>query len=148
MENKKFNVKGLGEWRVIQTNDETRYAKVEGPEGDGNVVSVWIPFEMVNTMTNREELLKKNDSFRKSADYFKTDRNALQKRNTEYNRKIEELIRTNKTLMESLEVLRDVQSESNEDMYSRNQRHRVTVTIMAFMLVVESVVMVMFCLNN
>jgi hypothetical protein len=148
MENKKFNVKGLGEWRVIQTNDDTRYAKVEGPEGDGNVVSVWIPFEMVNTMTNREELLKKNDSFRKSADYFKTDRNALQKRNTEYNRKIEELIRTNKTLMESLEVLRDVQSENTEDMYSSNQRHRVTVTIMAFMLVVESVVMVMFCLNN
>lgn len=148
METKVFNVKGLGEWRVIQSNEDTRYAKVEGREFGGRVVSLWIPHAMIHTMTSRDELIKKNDSLRKSGDYFKAERNAIQKRNIDLSRKLDELERTNKLMKDHVEVLHEVQSEGAEEQYLRTRRHRVTLTIMTFALIVESVVMVMFCLNN
>ena len=140
MEKTKFKVKGLGEWSVINHNPETKYVQVEGAEASGNIVSLWMPEAMAFDLALRDELLKKKDSYRKTADYFKHERNDLHKRNAELSQSNDDLRKRNASLEESIGMLSFMSDDVNEELQMKFHRHRMTTTILGFLAVMEAVV--------
>ncbi len=146
MEKLILKIKGLGEWEVINHNPETKYVQVQGEEASGNKVRLWIPEAMALTISSMEELRKKKESMRKTADYFKSERNELQKRNVDLSKTIDELKRKNIDLEESLGVLNYMNDDISEEIQEKFHQHRVTTTILGFIAVMEAVFFVAFYL--
>lgn len=146
MENLKFKVMHLGEWSVVNSNSETKYHQVEGTESSGQVVKLWLPMAMVTTMANREELLKRKDSYRKTADYFKNERNDLVARNAAMSATIEELRKRNNSLEESIGILGHMNEDVSEELQLKFHKHRMVNTILGFVAILEAVAMIAFYL--
>ena len=146
MEKLKFKVMGLGEWSVINSNPETKYHQIEGVESSGSVVKLWLPMAIVDTIINREAQLKRKDSYRKTADYFKNERNELQRRNAELAEAVSELRKKNIDLEESIGVLGFMSEDMSEEIQNKFHRHRVTTTILGFIAVLEALAFVGFYL--
>lgn len=138
MEKLTFKVIGLGDWQVVNSNPETKYYQVEGKEPSGQIVKLWLPMPMVNDLALREQLLKKKDSYRKTADYFKQERNDLHRRNAELTQTNAELRKQNASLEESVGLLGFMSDDLNEEIQMKFHKHRVTTTILGFVAVIEA----------
>jgi hypothetical protein len=71
----------IHKWGVTKVDDRTDYVYVERAEGDGRL-GQWVPAEWVLEFMEPQRLRLKIDSLRKSRDYFKTERDDLNKRLT------------------------------------------------------------------
>lgn len=139
MEKLTFKVIGLGEWQVVNSNPETKYYQVEGKEASGQVVKIWLPMAMVYDLSLREQLLKKKDSYRKTADYFKRERNDIHRRNVELSQSNDELKKHNASLEESLGMLGFMSDDLNEEIQMKFHKHKVTTTILGFIAILEAI---------
>lgn len=131
---------GLGEWSVVNSNPETKYYQIEGKESSGQVVKLWLPMAMVTTLANREELLKRKDSYRKTADYFKNERNELIARNAAMAASIAELKKQNASLEDSVGILGHMAEDVSEELQLKFHKHKVTTTILSFIAIMEALV--------
>jgi hypothetical protein len=129
----------LGEWSVVNSNPETKYYQVEGNEASGQVVKLWLPMAIVDTIVNREEQVKKKDSYRKTADYFKNERNDLHLRNSELAKAIDDLKKRNMSLEESVGMLGFMNEDMSDEINNKFHKHRVTTTILGFLAVIEAI---------
>jgi hypothetical protein len=144
MEKLKFKVMGLGEWSVVNSNPETKYHQIEGHESSGQLVKLWLPMAIVETIINREAQVKRKDSYRKTADYFKNERNELQRRNAEMAEAVSELRKKNIDLEESIGVLGFMSDDMSEEIQLKFHRHRVVTTIIGFIAVLEALAFAAF----
>jgi hypothetical protein len=71
----------IHKWSVTKVDDRTDYVYVERAEGDGKL-GQWVPGEWVLEFMEPKRLRLKIDSLRKSRDYFKNERDDLNKRLT------------------------------------------------------------------
>jgi hypothetical protein len=71
----------IHKWSVTKVDDRTDYVYVERAEADGKL-GQWVPGEWVLEFMEPKRLRLKIDSLRKSRDYFKTERDDLNKRLT------------------------------------------------------------------
>lgn len=139
MEKLTFKIMHLGEWSVINSNPETKYYQVEGKEASGQVVKLWLPMAIVNTIINREEQVKRKDSYRKTADYFKHERNDLHRRNSELAKAIDDLKKRNISLEESVGMLGFINDDITDEINNKFHKNRVTTTILAFLAIMEAI---------
>jgi hypothetical protein len=139
MEKLTFKIMHLGEWSVVNSNPETKYYQVEGNEASGQVVKLWLPMAIVDTIVNREEQVKKKDSYRKTADYFKNERNDLHLRNSELAKAIDDLKKRNMSLEESVGMLGFMNEDMSDEINNKFHKHRVTTTILGFLAVIEAI---------
>lgn len=140
MENLKFKVMHLGEWSVVNSNPETKYYQIEGKEPSGDIVKLWLPMAIVTTLINREEQVKRKDSYRKTADYFKNERNELVSRNAAMAASIDELKKRNASLEESVGILGHMAEDVSEELQTKFHKHKVTTTILSFIAIMEALV--------
>jgi glutamate/tyrosine decarboxylase-like PLP-dependent enzyme len=136
MEKLKFKVMHLGEWSVVNSNPDTKYYQIEGTESSGQVVKLWLPMAMVELLSKQEEVRKRKDSYRKTADYFKAERNELQKRNSEMAVTIESLRKHNQQLEESVGIMNYMAEDVNEEIQ----------LILGFVAIVEALAFIGFYL--
>jgi hypothetical protein len=80
-EHPSIDIAKIHKWSVTKVDDRTDYVYVERVEGDGKL-GQWIPGEWVLEFMEPKRLRLKIDSLRKSRDYFKTERDDLNKRLT------------------------------------------------------------------
>lgn len=140
MEKLKFKVMHLGEWSVVNSNPETKYYQIEGKEVSGQLVNLWLPMAIVETIINREEQVKRKDSYRKTADYFKNERNELVTRNAAMAATLDELKKQNASLEDSVGILGHMAEDVNDEIQMKFHKHRVTTTILSFIAIMEALV--------
>lgn len=69
----------IHKWEVTKVDDRTDYVYVERPDG-ANKIGQWIPGEWVLEFMEPKRLRLKIDALRKSRDYFKNERDELNRR--------------------------------------------------------------------
>lgn len=146
MEKSKFKVKGLGEWEVIKTNPETKYVQVQGEEDSKQMVSLWIPEAMVETMAMVDEMRKKKESMRKTADYFKAERETYKKITEKVSKENEVLKEKNELMQESISILGHMADDVNEEIQMKFHKHRMATTILTAIAIAECVLFFTFYL--
>jgi hypothetical protein len=90
-------------WSVTRINAGTKYVYVER-ENKGNKFGQWIPAEWLESLLAPKDYHKKIDALRKSRDYFKQERDDIQKRlvSISINKEAEE-----RSLITELEFVKD-----------------------------------------
>jgi hypothetical protein len=78
-EHPSIDIAKIHKWSVTKVDDRTDYVYVERVEGDGKL-GQWIPGEWVLEFMEPKRLRLKIDSLRKSRDYFKNERDELNRR--------------------------------------------------------------------
>lgn len=78
-EHPSVDVGQIHKWSVTKVDDRTGYVYAERPDG-ANKIGQWIPGEWVLEFMEPKRLRLKIDALRKSRDYFKNERDELNKR--------------------------------------------------------------------
>lgn len=139
MEKLILKIKDLGLWEVVNHNPETKYVQVEGYEPSKQKVKLWIPEAMAMTIAYIDELRKKKESMRKTADYFKNERNQYKSIATDLNNQLEELRKKHESLEESVEIMNFMSDDMSEEIQLKFHRHKVINTIIGFIAIMEAV---------
>jgi len=146
MEKLILKIKNLGLWEVINHNPETKYVQVEGIESSKQKVKLWIPEEMALTIAYMDELRKKRDSMRKTADYYKSERETYKAIANNLSKEVEAMKQKNIDLEESIGILSHMAEDVNEEIQMRFHKHKVITTILVFVSIMEALFFAAFYL--
>lgn len=144
MENQKIKVRGLGEWGVVNTNPDTKYVQIEGTEASEQVVKLWIPDAIWDSLTYIDELRKKKESMRKTADYFKAERDTYKKISEKITEENKVLKEKNGLMEESISILSHMAEDVNEEIQLKFHKHRMATTILTAIAIAECVLFFTF----
>lgn len=146
MEKLILKIKGLGLWEVINHNPETKYVQVEGVENSKQKVKLWIPEAMALTIASMDELRKKRDSMRKTADYFRNERDTYKAIANNLSKEVEAIKEKNIKLEESVAILSHMAEDANEEIQLRMHKNKVVTTILVFVSIMEAILFLIFYL--
>jgi hypothetical protein len=146
MEKLILKIKGLGLWEVINHNPETKYVQVEGVEKSKQKVKLWIPEAMALTIASMDELRKKRDSMRKTADYFRNERDTYKAIANNLSKEVEAIKEKNIQLEESVAILSHMAEDANEEIQLRMHKNKVVTTILVFVSIMEAILFLVFYL--
>jgi uncharacterized coiled-coil DUF342 family protein len=146
MEKLILKIKGLGLWEVINHNPETKYVQVEGVEKSKQKVKLWIPEAMALTIASMDELRKKRDSMRKTADYFRNERDTYKAIANNLSKEVEAIKEKNIKLEESVAILSHMAEDANEEIQMRFHKNKVVTTILVFVSIMEAILFLVFYL--
>jgi hypothetical protein len=146
MEKLILKIKGLGLWEVINHNPETKYVQVEGVEKSKQKVKLWIPEAMALTIASMDELRKKRDSMRKTADYFRNERDTYKAIANNLSKEVEAIKEKNIRLEESVAILSHMAEDANEEIQMRFHKNKVVTTILVFVSIMEAILFLVFYL--
>jgi uncharacterized coiled-coil DUF342 family protein len=146
MEKLILKIKGLGLWEVINHNPETKYVQLEGVEKSKQKVKLWIPEAMALTIASMDELRKKRDSMRKTADYFRNERDTYKAIANNLSKEVEAIKEKNIKLEESVAILSHMAEDANEEIQMRFHKNKVVTTILVFVSIMEAILFLVFYL--
>ncbi len=146
MEKLILKIKGLGLWEVINHNPETKYVQVEGVEKSKQKVKLWIPEAMALTIASMDELRKKRESMRKTADYFRNERDTYKAIANNLSKEVEAIKEKNIKLEESVAILSHMAEDANEEIQLRMHKNKVVTTILVFVSIMEAILFLVFYL--
>jgi uncharacterized coiled-coil DUF342 family protein len=101
---------------------------------------------MALTIASMDELRKKRDSMRKTADYFRNERDTYKAIANNLSKEVEAIKEKNIKLEESVAILSHMAEDANEEIQMRFHKNKVVTTILVFVSIMEAILFLVFYL--